>query len=56
MIFRGSNIKLVGEKEEYMKSLDQEYKKKFKLYFMTDYIKYMSYMTDINVNEDLMNI
>jgi hypothetical protein len=56
MILRGSNIKLAGEKEEYLNSLDQEYKKKFKLYFMTDYIKYMSYMTDINVNEDLMNI
>jgi hypothetical protein len=56
MIERGNNIKLVGEKEEYMNSLEIEYKKKFKSYFMTDYIKYISYMTDINVNEDLINM
>jgi len=56
MIQRSNKIKLVGEKEEYLNSLDQEYKKKFKLYFMTDYIKYLSYMTDINVNEDLISL
>lgn len=44
------------EKEEYMKSLEAEYKKKFNSYFTTPYIVYYSLMTDINVFEDLLKL
>lgn len=42
------------EKDEYLQNVNVEYKKKFKNYFTTPYITYMSLMTGINVYEDLM--
>jgi len=44
------------EKQEYMENLEQEYIKKYKTYFTTPYIVYMSLMTEINVYNDLLNI
>ena len=44
------------EKDEYLQNIDAEYKKKFKNYFTTPYITYMSLITGINVYEDLMHI
>jgi molecular chaperone DnaK (HSP70) len=44
------------EKDTYMKNLNEEYKKKFKTYFINPYISYMSLMTNINIFEDLINI
>lgn len=44
------------ERDEYLRNVDAEYKKKFKNYFTTPYITYMSIMTGINVYEDLMNM
>lgn len=49
-------IELEHEKEEYKKNVDNEYKKKFKSYFTTPYIIYMSLMTDVNVYEDLLKV
>lgn len=44
------------ERDEYLRNVDEEYKKKFKAYFTTPYIIYMSLMTDINVFEDILKI
>jgi len=41
------------EKEEYMISLDKEYKNKIKSYFITPYIRYMGYVTGIDILRDL---
>jgi hypothetical protein len=41
------------EKEEYMKNLNTEYKNKYKSYFMTPYIRYMAYLTGIDILRDL---
>jgi len=41
------------EKEEYMKNLNTEYKNKYKSYFMTPYIRYMGYLTGIDILRDL---
>lgn len=41
------------EKEEYMISLDKEYKNKIKSYFITPYIRYMGYVTGIDILKDL---
>lgn len=41
------------EKEEYMVNLNQEYKKKYKSYFITPYIRYMGLMTGIDILRDL---
>jgi hypothetical protein len=47
-------IPTLEEKIEYKKNVNDESKKKFKSYFSTPYIIYMSLMTDINVYEDLL--
>jgi hypothetical protein len=44
------------EREEYINNVDAEYKKKFKGYFTTPYIIYMSMMTGINIYEDLLKL
>jgi hypothetical protein len=49
-------IQTKSEKDEYLRNIDAEYKKKFKNYFTTPYVTYMSLMTGINVYEDLMFI
>jgi len=41
------------EKEEYMVNLNKEYKNKYKSYFITPYIRYMGYITGINILKDL---
>jgi hypothetical protein len=41
------------EKEEYMVNLNQEYKNKYKSYFITPYIRYMGYLTKIDILRDL---
>jgi len=41
------------EKEEYMKNLNDEYKNKYKSYFITPYIRYMAMMTKIDILRDL---
>jgi len=41
------------EKEEYMVNLNQEYKNKYKSYFITPYIRYMGLMTGIDILRDL---
>ena len=41
------------EKEEYMINLDKEYKNKIKSYFITPYIRYMGYVTGIDILRDL---
>ena len=41
------------EKEEYMKNLKVEYKNKYKSYFITPYIRYMGYLTKIDILRDL---
>ncbi len=49
-----NKLKTELEKEEYMENLNNEYKKKYKTYFSTPYIIYMSLMTEINVYNDLL--
>ena len=44
------------ERDEYLRNVDEEYKKKFRAYFTTPYIIYMSLMTDINVFNDILKI
>jgi len=43
------------EKEEYMTSLNKEYKNKYKSYFITPYVRYMTLMTGIDILKDLLN-
>jgi hypothetical protein len=50
-----NKLKTEYEKEEYMTNLNNEYKKKYKTYFTTPYIVYMSLMTGINVFNDLLS-
>jgi hypothetical protein len=44
------------EKREYMENLETEYNKKYKEFFTTPYIIYMSLMTGINIFDDLVKL
>jgi hypothetical protein len=53
MVERCQGLSTSYEKQEYLDHIEKEYKKKFKTYFHTPYIVYMSLMTDITF-EDLI--
>ena len=53
MVERCQGLSTSHEKQEYLDHIEKEYKKKFKTYFYTPYIVYMSLMTDITF-EDLI--
>jgi len=46
-------LELQSERNAFLKELEDESKKKFKTYFTTPYIIYMSLMTGINIFDDL---
>jgi hypothetical protein len=49
MTLRGEKLGTEKEKEEWMKELEIEYKRKLRSYLLTPYVSYISYMTNINV-------